>query len=143
MVAGSLLLVATLSIAACATSGSERPPSVGVAELVEGGRRQLARLKVESYYYEPDRLVVKVDVPVRLIIDSDTLLSAHGITIFAPEAGLQVSTVVPARQQITVDFLPTQSGEYPFHCNVEDHEGRGMVGVLQVVERLPGEQGRP
>jgi FtsP/CotA-like multicopper oxidase with cupredoxin domain len=40
---------------------------------------------------------------------------------------------VPARQQITVQFVPQRVGEFTFYCNIGDHAERGMSGTLEVV----------
>lgn len=122
---------------ACATPGHERLPSVGVAEL--GQREQVVRVKVESYYFEPSRLMVKLGVPVRLVVENGTWLKGHDFSLFAPDAGVQVNAYVPARQTVTVQFLPETVGEYSFYCNIDDHMERGMTGTLEVVEALPGE----
>ncbi len=138
--AGSLLAAALLAAASsgCATSGFDRLPSLGVAEQV--GAVQVARLKLESYYFEPDRLMVKVGVPVRLILDNSTLFTGHDFSIFAPDANLEIDVYVPARQQVTVQFVPEIVGEYRYYCNIDDHAARGMVGTLVVVEEMEAER---
>jgi len=138
--ARSLFATVLIACPACATPGHERLPSVGVAEL--GEAEQVLRVRVESYYFEPSRLVVKVGVPVRLVVENGTLLRGHDFSLFAPDAGMEVNAYVPARQTVTVQFLPDAVGEYRFYCNIDDHMDRGMTGTLEVVERLPGEPGR-
>lgn len=133
----TLLTAVPLAALACATPGHERLPSVGVAEL--GPAEQTVRLKVDSYYFEPSRLVVKVGVPVRLTLESGTLLAGHDFSLFAPDGGMQLNAYVPARQTVTIQFLPESVGEFRFYCNLDDHLERGMTGTLEVVERLPGE----
>lgn len=123
-----------LALAGCASSGRDRLPSVGVAELGDGA--QVARLRVENHYFEPSRLMVKVGVPVRLVLENGTLLTGHDFSVFAPEAGLEIDAYVPARQQITVQFMPSQVGEFRFYCNIDDHADRGEVGRLVVVEEF-------
>lgn len=123
-----------LAVTGCASSGLERLPSLGVAELGEGV--QIARLKVDSHYFEPSRLMVQVGVPVRLILENGTLLTAHDFSIFAPEARLEIDAYVPARQQVTVQFVPQVVGDYRYYCNIDDHAERGEVGTLAVVEEL-------
>jgi uncharacterized cupredoxin-like copper-binding protein len=133
---GFALFAATLP--SCATSGLERLPSLGVAEL--GDNVQVARLRLESYYFEPSRLMVQVGVPVRLILENGTLLTGHDFSIFAPAAHLELDAYVPARQQVTVQFVPEQVGELRFYCNIDDHAERGEVGTLVVVDELDGER---
>jgi uncharacterized cupredoxin-like copper-binding protein len=133
---GAMLIAALLAagLVGCATPGAERLPSLGVAELT--GNVQVARLKLESYYFEPNRLMVKVGVPVRLVLDNSTLLAGHDFSLFAPDANLELDVYVPARQQVTVQFIAEKVGEYRFYCNIDDHAERGMVGTLLVVEEL-------
>ena len=97
---------------------------------------QVARIKLESYYFEPSRLMVQVGIPVRLVLDNGTMLTGHDFSIFAPDANLELDAYVPARQQVTVQFVPEKVGEFRFYCNIDDHADRGMVGTLVVVEEL-------
>lgn len=132
------LATAAISIAVgtlgCATSGLDRLPSLGVAEL--GNNVQVARITLNSHYFEPDRLIVQVGVPVRLILKNDTLLTGHDFSVFAPDADLELDAYVPARQQVTVQFVPEKVGEFRFYCNIDDHADKGMTGTLVVVEEL-------
>ncbi len=124
--------VATLAVGGCATSGFDRLPSLGVAEL--SGDVQVARIKVESHFFEPNRLIVQVGVPVRLVLENDTLMAGHAFAVFAPQADLEINAYVPARQQVTVQFVPHEVGEFTFYCNIDDHTERGATGTLVVVE---------
>ncbi len=128
------LVVCLMALSGCATSGVDRLPSLGVAELT--GDVQVARVRLESYYFEPNRLMVQVDVPVRLILDNATLLTGHDFSIFAPDSALELDAYVPARQQVTIQFVPTKVGEYRFYCNIDDHAEKGMMGTLVVVEEM-------
>lgn len=118
----------------CATSGLDRLPSLGVAEL--GNNVQVARIKLDSHYFEPNRLIVQVGVPVRLVLENDTLLTGHDFSVFAPDADLELDAYVPARQHVTVQFVPRKVGEFRFYCNIDDHADKGMTGTLVVVEEL-------
>jgi uncharacterized cupredoxin-like copper-binding protein len=120
-----------VAVSGCATSGRDRLPSLGVAELAEG--EQVVRLRLESYFFEPNRLRVRVGIPVRMILENGTLFRGHDFSLFAPEAGLEINAFVPARQQITVQFVPQRVGEFTFYCNIGDHAERGMSGTLEVV----------
>jgi len=135
---GLPLVVCLAAITGCATSGADRLPSLGVAELTDDV--QVARVKLESYYFEPSRLMVQVGVPVRLILDNTTLLTGHDFSIFAPDAGIELDAYVPARQQVTIQFVPEKVGEYRFYCNIDDHAERGMVGTLVVVEEMAADR---
>jgi len=132
--AAAVALALVVALSGCASSGAERLPSLGVAELSSDA--QVARLKVESHYFEPARLMVQVGVPVRLVLENGTLLTGHDFSIFAPDAGIEIDAYVPARQQVTVQFVPGELGEYRYYCNIDDHAERGEVGTLVVVEEL-------
>jgi len=131
---GAAAAVATLAFVGCATSGLERLPSLGVAELSDDV--QVARIKVDSHFFEPNRLIVQVGVPVRLVLESGTLLAGHAFVVFAPEADLEINVYVPARQRVTVHFVPPEVGEFTFYCNIDDHAERGATGTLVVVEEI-------
>ena len=131
----SILMVVAMVLAAssgCASSGRERLPSLGVAELA--GDTQVARLKLDSHYFEPSRLRVQVGVPVRLVLENDSLITGHNFSLFAPDANLEINAYVPARQRVTVQFLPEKAGDFSFYCNIDDHAEKGMTGTLEVVE---------
>ncbi len=131
-------ILIAVGMVGCATSGLDRLPSLGVAEL--GNNVQVARIKLDSHYFEPDRLIVQVGVPVRLILNNDTLLTGHDFSLFEPDAGLELDAYVPARQQVTVQFVPREAGEFRFYCNIDDHADKGMAGTLVVVEELRSNQ---
>lgn len=120
-----------IAVSGCATSGRDRLPSLGVAELADG--EQVVRLRLESYFFEPNRLRVRVGIPVRMILENGTLFRGHDFSLFAPEAGLEINAFVPARQRITVQFVPERVGEFTFYCNIGDHAERGMSGTLEVI----------
>jgi len=136
----SLMVIAVVlaTSAGCASSGRERLPSLGVAELT--GDTQVARMKLDGHYFEPNRLRVQVGVPVRLILENDSLMTGHSFSLFAPDANLEVNAYVPARQRVTVQFLPEKVGEYSFYCNIDDHAEKGMTGTLEVLEGGAGGQ---
>ncbi len=130
----AMAMLVLVAAAGCATSGVGRLPSLGVAEMT--GNVQVAQLKLESHYFEPSRLMVQVGVPIRLVLDNSTLITGHDFSIFDPDANLELDVYVPARQQVTVQFVAEQVGEYRYYCNIDDHAERGMVGTLVVVEEL-------
>ena len=130
----ALLAVLLTTSIGCASSGLDRLPSLGVAEV--NGSVQVVRVKVESFYFEPSRLMVKVGVPVRLVLESDTLFSGHSFAMFSPEIDLELNAYVPARQRVTLQFVPREIGEFEFYCNIDDHAEQGMRGILVVVDEL-------
>jgi plastocyanin domain-containing protein len=74
--------------------------------------------------YRPDRVVVAVDQPVRLSfhrLDRNSCLDE----ILIPDFG--ISTRLPVGQTTTVEFTPTNVGEYAFTCGM-----RMFRGVIEV-----------
>lgn len=127
----ALCVLAGVAVA-CATPGAQRPASLGVAELQDDV--QVARIRHESYYVEPSRLRVQVGVPVRLVLENGTLFTGHDFSVFEPDIDLEIDAYIPAREQVTVQFVVESVGEYRFFCNIDDHAERGEVGTLVVVE---------
>lgn len=118
-------------LAGCA-SGLKRPVSEVTAATDVNGVQQV-RLVAHSYYFTPNRIVVKRNVPVELHIRNAAFLTPHNFTCIAPEAGIQVKRGLSwfggTRR---VRFIPVQDGEYPFLCGVDSHAKHGMTGVLVV-----------
>jgi len=91
-----------------------------------------------GYFYNPNYVVVKVNVPVELSVRKESGMTPHDFVIKAPEAGIVVSVSLDAKPQI-VKFTPTKAGTYPFFCSkkmvfMSSHKDKGMEGVLEVTE---------
>jgi plastocyanin len=126
--AGFLLLLVT----GC-SSGLNRPVQEVTAE-IGSDRVQHVTLKTHSFYFEPNRIVVKQGIPVELTVKNGALFVPHAFSCVAQEAGFEVHQKVGMfRGSKTVRFTPTKPGEYPFHCGVDGHAKKGMTGTLVVV----------
>lgn len=128
------VLVGMAVLAGC-SSGLNRPVREVTATM---GADQMQRVQVtaHSFWFEPNRIVVKQGIPVELKIKNGTLFVPHDFTCAAKEAGIDVDQGVRMFFGTrNVRFTPTQVGEYPFHCDVDGHAGKGMTGVLVVVAR--------
>lgn len=91
-----------------------------------------------GYFYDPNYIVVKVNVPVEFAVRRESGLTPHDFVIKAPEAGIEVSVSMDTKPQL-VTFTPTKPGKYPFICTkkmifMKSHKDKGMVGVLEVTE---------
>jgi plastocyanin domain-containing protein len=91
-----------------------------------------------SYFYNPNYVVVKVNVPVELSIKRESGVTPHDFVIKAPDAGINVSLAMDTKPKL-VTFTPTKVGRYEFDCTkkllfFKSHKDKGMVGVLEVVE---------
>jgi len=99
---------------------------------------QRAEIVGGSYYFAPDLIVVKVNVPVELKVKKAGGATPHSIALKAPEAGIDFSVSL-RKEPKTIAFTPTKVGKYPFWCTkrflfLKSHKAHGMTGVLEVVE---------
>jgi uncharacterized cupredoxin-like copper-binding protein len=120
-------------IAGCA-SGLHRPIREVTAAM---GTDHVQRLTIttHSFYFDPNRLVVKRGIPVELKIKNGAFLVPHDFSCAGHDAGVEVDQKVGMfHGSKTVRFTPTRAGEYPFHCDVDGHAKKGMTGTLVVVE---------
>ena len=91
-----------------------------------------------GYFYDPNYVVVKVNVPVELSLTKESGMTPHDFVIKAPEAGIDVSVSLDVKPQL-VKFTPTKTGTYPIICTkkmifMKSHKDKGMEGVLEVAE---------
>ena len=91
-----------------------------------------------GYFYNPNYVVVKVNVPVELSLTKESGMTPHDFVIKAPEAGIDVSVSLDTKPQL-VKFTPTKPGKYPFTCTKKlifskSHKDKGMEGMLEVTE---------
>ncbi len=91
-----------------------------------------------SYYFDPNDIVVKVNVPVVLVVKK-VGSTPHSIALKAPEAGIDFSVTLK-NKPASISFTPTKVGTYPFWCtkraplSSKSHKDHGMTGVLEVVD---------
>jgi plastocyanin domain-containing protein len=89
-----------------------------------------------SYFFDPNYIVVKVNVPVEMKISKESGLIPHDIVLKAPEAGMDFKVELSDSPQ-TIRFTPTKTGKFTFDCDkkllfFESHRDKGMVGTLEV-----------
>jgi plastocyanin domain-containing protein len=115
------------------SSGKDRPVVEAVAE--QSGDVQKVTLTTHTYYFEPNRIVVKVGVPVELTIKNNSMVVPHNFTLKAPDAGIDIDRGVGMlKGSAVVEFTPIKPGEYEFICGKGSHMMKGMTGVLVVRE---------
>jgi plastocyanin domain-containing protein len=90
-----------------------------------------------EYYFDPNQIVVKANVPVELRVKKAGGFIPHDISIKAPEAGINFSESVTSEPK-SIRFTPTKVGTYEFNCTkkllwFESHKEKGMHGTLEVV----------
>lgn len=90
-----------------------------------------------SYYFKPNDIVVKVNVPVEITIKKEPGAAPHDIVLHDPEDGIDFKVELSADTK-AIKFTPTKVGKYPFYCDHRflfwSHRAKGMEGVLEVVE---------
>jgi plastocyanin domain-containing protein len=91
-----------------------------------------------SYFFDPNYIVVKVNVPVELRIAKEPGLTPHNFILKAPEAGIDLIQEL-GKEPVVVKFTPTKPGKYAFHCDkkllfFKSHKEKGMGGILEVTE---------
>jgi plastocyanin domain-containing protein len=91
-----------------------------------------------GYFYKPDHVMVKVNVPVELKVRKEGGIVPHDLVIDAPDAGITVRESLSGEPKV-IRFTPTKVGKYPFYCSkkppfFKSHRDKGMEGVLEVVE---------
>ncbi len=106
-----------------------------VAVLGEDGVQRVEILG-GGYFYNPNHVIVTVNVPVELTLKREAGFVPHDFVIKAPEAGIDVSESMDTKPKV-VKFTPTKAGIYPFYCSkkmifMSSHRDKGMKGVLEV-----------
>jgi len=91
-----------------------------------------------GYFYKPDHITVKVNVPVELKVRKEEGIIPHDFVIDAPDAGITVKESLTSESKV-IRFTPTKVGTYLFYCSkkppfFKSHRDKGMEGVLEVVE---------
>lgn len=129
-----LLSMMVLSLA-LGTSWAQDTPIM--ARLDADGVQRLSMV-AGSYYFQPDRIQVRVGVPVELEVRRTTRLTPHDLVIRDARMGLDIEVDLSRAPQI-VRFTPEVTGRVVFYCAERllffpSHRDRGMWGVLEVVE---------
>lgn len=91
-----------------------------------------------EYYFDPNYIVVKVNVPVEFKVKKVKGFVPHNIAVKAPEAGIEFNVNMKDEPN-PVKFTPTKVGKYPMYCDkkllwFKSHKDRGMEGMIEVVE---------
>ena len=125
-----------LSVAASAAAFAQDQKEVYVAKTDPDGVQRV-RLEGGGYFFKPNHIVIKVNVPVELLASREAGFVPHNLVIKAPEAGISVDEDLAAEIK-KIAFTATAVGKYPFYCSNKllffaSHRERGMEGVLEVV----------
>lgn len=94
---------------------------------------QQVNMLAGSFFYKPNQVTVKVNVPVELMIKKESGMIPHNFVIESPDAGVVVKEELSSDVK-TIRFTPTAIGKIPFYCTHGTHRDRGMEGVIDVVK---------
>ncbi len=91
-----------------------------------------------GYYFDPDYIIVKVNVPVELTYRKTPGITPHNIIIKAPDAGISVNENM-SKDPKKIMFTLAKPGKYAIYCDKKflffrNHREKGMEGILEVVE---------
>ena len=113
---------------------AQEPPQV-VKPDADGVQR--VRLVAGSYFFKPNHIVVKANVPVELTASRESGITPHDLVIRAEEAGINVKEDLSSDPK-KIAFTATKPGKYPIYCSkklpfMAGHREKGMEGILEVV----------
>lgn len=128
----ALLLLVTVN-----AHGEERPVKRVEVPVNEDGVQKVEILG-GGYFFDPNHIVVKVNVPVELVLTKEAGFTPHNLKIKAPEAGIDINVDMDTKPG-SIKFTPTKPGKYAMECDKRflffaSHKEKGMVGVLEVIE---------
>lgn len=136
--ASRLFLLAFLSVlpAASAPALAQDQKETYTAKVDKDGVQRV-RIVGGDYFFKPNHIVVKVNVPVELIASKEGGITPHNIVIEAPQAGVAVQEDLDTEAK-KITFTATMAGKYPIYCSNKllffaSHRERGMEGILEVV----------
>ena len=125
----------TLAVMLAASVALAQEQSSPVKPDADGVQR--VRLTSGSYFFKPERIVVKANMPVELLASRESGVTPHNFVIRAQEAGVMVDEDLGTEPK-KIAFTATKAGKYPFYCSkklpfMAGHREKGMEGVLEVV----------
>ncbi len=99
---------------------------------------QHVRIIGGSYFFKPDRIVVKKGIPVELSVSKEPGMAPHSMVANAPEAGIVFDESLNGNLKI-ITFTPKATGEYVFYCKNKlpffpSHREKGMQGIIEVMD---------
>jgi plastocyanin domain-containing protein len=132
------LRICLLLLAFAGISGAEDPPQKVFTATADPDGIQRVSITGGEYYFDPNYIIVKVNVPVELSVRKEGGIAPHSIEMHSPEAGMQFEESLD-KEPMAIKFTPTKTGPYPFSCTkrflfFRSHAERGMKGTIEVVE---------
>jgi plastocyanin domain-containing protein len=99
---------------------------------------QKVKILAGSYFFNPDYVIVKINIPVELTVSKEPGITSHAFVIKEPDAGIDIDESLSTEPK-TIKFTPGKIGKYQFYCSkkllfLKSHREQGMEGVIEVVE---------
>lgn len=122
-----------------AVRGEEKPAEEKVYRaVVDNDGVQRVEIAGGSYFFNPNHIIVRLNLPVELQVRRESGMVPHDIAMTSPEAGMDFKESLETKTK-AVRFTPTRIGRYPFYCDkkllfFKSHRKEGMAGVIEVVE---------
>ena len=131
------MLVVLLSVSFLALAFAKGPEKLYKATVDSDGVQRV-EIVGDSYNFNPNHIIVKVNVPVELKVKKAGGMTPHNIVMKAPEAGIEFEVSLKEDPKV-INFTPKKTGTYQFYCSkkllfFESHREKGMEGVLEVIE---------
>jgi plastocyanin domain-containing protein len=130
-----MLLLALISAFLLSLAWGAGKPEVYHATIDSSGVQKI-EMKAGDFYFKPNTVIVKKNVPVVITVKEEPGFASHSIVLHAPEAGIDFDVDLGTDAK-TIRFTPTRAGRYSFYCDkglIESHRSKGMEGVLEVTE---------
>jgi plastocyanin domain-containing protein len=132
-----MILTAIAMVVVSLTLAAEWKEKRVEAVVVQDGVQRI-EIIAGGYYFDPNTIVVKINVPVELVVKRMPGGFGHNIMLKAPEAGIEFEQGL-GTDPTSIKFTPTKAGKYMFICThkvpfSKNHKDRGMYGYLEVVE---------
>jgi plastocyanin len=145
------LILGGLALAACeeeddgdgdptATTAAETPD--GQATPGDGAQAQeITVVSSDTFAYDPDALTLTAGEPVIITLDNSGAAIEHDLRsddlpasdiVAAGESSDEVFVTAAGGETATLEFTPSEAGEYVFYCAVEGHRDAGMEGTITV-----------
>lgn len=81
-------------------------------------------------YFNPDYILLKVNVPVELKVRKDEGMATSSLVINRPDAGFDIKEYLSEDPKI-ISFTPVKTGKFLFSF---DQQASGMIGFFEVTK---------
>lgn len=120
------------------TKPSTTLPTTGATEMtgsqsatpttsITSGQVRTINLEAGSFYYSPKEIRVKKGETVKIVMTAADMM--HDFNIDELDVKMPI---VRSGNTGTVEFTPTEEGEFEFYCSVGNHRQQGQTGTLLV-----------